>query len=101
MTRPRPDPTLGRVVRRLRKGRGFSQEDLAFGSGVTVSALSRIERGLTDPVWGHVRALARALDVSLDKLGAAVEQEHCAPQIDVTSATANEQGARHSQLHRG
>jgi transcriptional regulator with XRE-family HTH domain len=76
MTRPRPDPSLGRVLRRLRKERGLSQEDLAFSSGVMVSALSRVERGLSEPVWGHVQALARALDVSLGELGAAVEQEH-------------------------
>jgi transcriptional regulator with XRE-family HTH domain len=69
-----PDPALAVVLRRFRKRAGISQEDLAYESGVTISALSRIERGLSNPTWSSVRALARALDVEMDELGAAVEQ---------------------------
>jgi len=37
--------------------------------------MARIERGASNPAWSNVRAIARALKVSLDELGAAVEQE--------------------------
>jgi transcriptional regulator with XRE-family HTH domain len=96
MTRSRPDAALCRVLRRLRKERGLSQETLAFSSDVTISALSRIERGLSDPVWSNVRAIAAALGMSVSELGAAVEQEHSPFQGDLTSATANEQDTRHA-----
>jgi transcriptional regulator with XRE-family HTH domain len=69
-----PDPALAVVLRRFRKRKGLTQEALAFGSDVTVSALSRIECGRSDPLWSTVRAIARALDVSIDELGSAVEQ---------------------------
>jgi transcriptional regulator with XRE-family HTH domain len=66
---------LGLVLRRLRKRAGISQEDLAYESGVTISALSRIERGFSNPTWSSVRALARALNVEMTELCAAVEME--------------------------
>lgn len=54
---------------------GITQERLAFEAEVTISALSRIERGLSDPVWTTVRAISEALDVSLGELVTAVEQQ--------------------------
>lgn len=71
----RRDPALPAVLKRFRKRERLSQEDLAFNAGVTVATLSRIERGATDPAWTTVRAVARALDVSMDELGSAVEME--------------------------
>jgi transcriptional regulator with XRE-family HTH domain len=74
MTKP-PDPALAAVLRRFRLRAGVTQENLAFEADVTISALARIERGASNPAWTSVRAIAGALDVSLDELGAAVEQE--------------------------
>jgi transcriptional regulator with XRE-family HTH domain len=68
-----PDPALAAVLRRFRRRLGMTQEALAFEADVTVSALSRIECGRSDPVWSTVRAIAQALDVSMDELGSAVE----------------------------
>ncbi len=76
MSKPaEPDRTLGVVVRQLRRRVGLRQQELAAGAGVTVSALSRIERGVSNPTWTTVRGLARTLRVGLDELGAAVEME--------------------------
>jgi transcriptional regulator with XRE-family HTH domain len=75
MSRTKPDPLLAFVIQGLRHEHGMTQEDLAFHADVTVSALSRIERGLSDPLWGNVRAIAGALDVRLGDLGTAVEQQ--------------------------
>ena len=52
-------PALGRAIRKLRAERGSSQAALAERAGLTVAALSRIERGRADPTWGTVIALAR------------------------------------------
>jgi transcriptional regulator with XRE-family HTH domain len=67
-----PDPVLAGVLRGLRYQNGLTQEALAFRADITVSAMSRIERGLSDPAWSSVRAVAQALGVSLSELGVAV-----------------------------
>ncbi len=71
----RGDPSLGLVVRRLRVRGRTTQEAMAERIGMSVPTLCAVERGLRDPGWTEVRAIARALDVSLDELGAAVEQQ--------------------------
>jgi transcriptional regulator with XRE-family HTH domain len=68
-----PDPALATVLHRLRLRAGVTQEALAFSADLTIATMSRMERGVTDPAWTSVRAVARALDVSLDELGAAIE----------------------------
>jgi len=57
----------------MRETRGITREALAFRTGITVSALSRIELARTTPGWDTVRLLARGLNVSLVELSAAVE----------------------------
>jgi XRE family transcriptional regulator, regulator of sulfur utilization len=74
------DKSLGVVFRRLREARGESQESLAYRAGITSGTLARLELGQSDPTWTTIRAVARALDVSLRDLGAAVEaQDSAAP----------------------
>lgn len=71
--REKPDPVLAELVRRLREEREITQEQLAFNAGITVSTLSRIERGLNSPGWMTVKGIARALDLSLEELVGAIE----------------------------
>jgi len=51
----------------------MTQEHLAFEAGMTVSALSRIERGLNSPGWMTVRRISQALGVSLVDLARDLE----------------------------
>lgn len=51
----------------------MTQEQLAFKSGITASALSRIERGVNNPGWTTVKRIAKALDVSMKQLAADVD----------------------------
>lgn len=51
---------LGRNVRRWRKLRGLTQEELALDAGMKRSYLSDLERGTRNP---SVRALGRIADV--------------------------------------
>jgi transcriptional regulator with XRE-family HTH domain len=53
------------VFRGLRERGNLSQETVAHGAGLTVSAYARIERGEANPTWTTVTQIARALDVSL------------------------------------
>lgn len=69
MGRPdEPQPALGQAIRRLREKRGATQEALAYEAGITTGTLSLIERGQSNPAWGTVKAITRALDTSMGEL---------------------------------
>jgi transcriptional regulator with XRE-family HTH domain len=60
---------LGENLTRLRVGRGFTQEDLAHKSGVSVDTISRLERGTRRAARGSTLSeLARALGTSTSAL---------------------------------
>ena len=67
-------PALGKAIRQLRQEREMTQEALAHVAGVTVSHLSTIERGHSNPTWATVKAIAAALGVSLVELAPIVHQ---------------------------
>jgi transcriptional regulator with XRE-family HTH domain len=52
---------------------------------VTIATLSRIERGVTNPKWMSVRAIARALGVGMGELSAAVETEEARATLHADS----------------
>jgi transcriptional regulator with XRE-family HTH domain len=64
---PADDPqfTLAKAIRELRGEHEMTQEGLAQAAGITVGHLSKIERGLTNPTWGTVEAIAGALGVTI------------------------------------
>lgn len=55
-------------IKRLRKERGMSQEDLAFESGLHRTYISGIERGIRNVGLDNVAVIAGALRVSPDLL---------------------------------
>ena len=73
--RAQPDAALAVLLKRLRKEREITQEQLAFDAGITASALSRIERGLNDPGWTTVNRIAKALGISLVELVIDIEKD--------------------------
>lgn len=68
-----PQGALGKAIQKLRSDRGMTQEALAHGAGITVGHLSKIERGLANPGWTTVVAIANALGLSVAELGNAAE----------------------------
>jgi len=61
------DFRLGAVIRLIRQARGWRQQDLSDKSGVSQSAISRIERGQIGlQSIDSVRAVSAALDVRVD-----------------------------------
>jgi transcriptional regulator with XRE-family HTH domain len=52
---------FGRALSEFRRQRGLTQEELAFRSGVHVTYVSQLERGLKSPSLATVEALAHAL----------------------------------------
>jgi len=72
-TQDSADQALACALRRLRRDSGSTQEDLAYGAGITVASLARIERGQANPGWTTVKRIIIALKISLAELAAAVE----------------------------
>jgi transcriptional regulator with XRE-family HTH domain len=52
-------------LRRLRVGRGLSQENLAVDAGIDRTYVSRLERGLENPTVALLEQLALALDAGI------------------------------------
>jgi transcriptional regulator with XRE-family HTH domain len=77
-----PDAALGARLKKLRERCGFTQEKLALEARVTVSTLSRIERGLTSPRWATVTKLANAMNVSLSQLSTDLDEDDEEPEPD-------------------
>jgi transcriptional regulator with XRE-family HTH domain len=65
--------SIGPKIKELRGDQ--SQEDLAHDAGISVSTLSRIERGLHKPELTTLRRLAAALAVPLIELVEAAEAD--------------------------
>ena len=55
-------------IKRLRKERGMSQEDLAFESGLHRTYISGIERGIRNVGLDNIGVIAAALKVTPDEL---------------------------------
>ena len=70
-----PDKALAAVLKAVRKERGLSQEATAQRAGITMNSYARIELGQAAASWSTVRAIAKALDVSLVDLAARVERK--------------------------
>lgn len=69
-----PQPALGAAIRALRIKKEAKQQAVAEAAGITVAHLSKIERGLTNPTWGTVEAIAESLDFSMVDVAKAAEK---------------------------
>lgn len=68
------EKAFGKVLQRLRKSRGLSQEELSFNSGLDRTFISRLESGLRQPTISTIIKLAEALNVSAASIVAEVEK---------------------------
>lgn len=66
---------LGKTIQRLRKAYNLSLSELAEQSGVAKSIISQIERNETNPTLATIWRLSQALDVSIERVLAAGEDE--------------------------
>ena len=55
-------------VREFREAAGLTQAELAQAAGLTVGAISQIERGENEPKLGTAASIARVLGTSVDAL---------------------------------
>lgn len=67
------EKAFGKVLQRLRKAKGLSQEELSFRSQLDRTFISRLESGLRQPTIATIIKLAKALGVSAASIVAEVE----------------------------
>ena len=61
-------PDVGSIINRMRRSHGLSLDQVAAGSGVSKSMLSKIERNQTNPTLGTIWRLARAFNVTIEQI---------------------------------
>ncbi len=59
---------FGKNLKRLRKERGLTQEQLAIDLDMEISQVSRIERGIINTSIGNVNAIAKVLKIEHKEL---------------------------------
>jgi len=69
----KPDVAFGKVIRRFRKSKKYSQERLAYESGLDRTFISLLERGLRQPSLTSILELSKALNISSVEIISAVE----------------------------
>jgi transcriptional regulator with XRE-family HTH domain len=67
-------PALGKGIRELREKKGLTQEAVAHDAGITTATLGVIERGLSNPTWATLKAVAEAVDVSMVEIARRTER---------------------------
>ncbi|WP_170134999.1 cupin domain-containing protein [Acuticoccus kandeliae] len=74
----RPDEAVGRSVRFYRKRQGLNLEQAAELTGLSVSMISKIERGLTSPSVRSLYALSNAFNIPVGTLFSEQQDEEAA-----------------------
>jgi len=59
---------FGANLRRIRRKRGFTQEELAYRVGMDVSYLSELENGRKEPCLRKMTEIAQGLEIKLAEL---------------------------------
>lgn len=62
------EPNVGQRIRELREQQGLSLRTLADKCGLSINAISRIERGANSPTVSSLHRLAMALEVPITEL---------------------------------
>ncbi len=75
---------LGRVIRRLRKQAGYSQERFGPAAGIHRTYAGLLERGNTNPTLEVVHAVAAALGMSVVELLTLATSEGMEAKPDIT-----------------
>lgn len=59
---------FGKNLRKYRKLKGFTQEQLANDLNIEISQISRIERGIINTSIGNINAISKVLKINIKDL---------------------------------
>lgn len=66
----------GHRIREIRKQKDYTLKELAEKTGLSISLLSQIERGIVDPTVGTFWKICTALDIPIHHFFQGIEEEH-------------------------
>ena len=69
------DTRIGELIKQIRKNNKITLEDLAGSTGLSVSYLSTIERGITSPTIINLQKICQELGVTLSDLISTVDDD--------------------------
>lgn len=75
MSREKNNGDLGDIVKYRRRWLGMTQEDLAKKAGLGRTTITNIEAGRQGIAFKNLRALAKALDGTIDQIIPALEED--------------------------
>ena len=67
--------SFGKVLCRLRKEKGFSQESFGFKAGLHRTYISQLERGLKSPSLNILSRICEALGIPMSQFVSMIEEE--------------------------
>lgn len=59
---------FGKNLKKLREGKGMTQEQIAFKSGISFTTINRLENGKLNPTLATLYAIADTFKVSVQEL---------------------------------
>jgi transcriptional regulator with XRE-family HTH domain len=65
---------FGEAVREIRKKQGLTQQEVSEAMGAPATFISDIERGVRNPSWSTILALAEAMKVKPSEIAARAEK---------------------------
>ncbi len=72
--RSKAHAAFGKAVQGLRKEQGLTQQEVSERMDVPATYLSDIERGIRNPSWSTILALAKAMKVKPSEIAARAEK---------------------------
>lgn len=85
---PQRTPPVKLRMRRLRRDRDLTLEDVAYSSGISASEISKYERGIMLPSITTISKIARAMGVKVDEL--VVQEKIHAPKTKPVEDSSEE-----------
>jgi len=89
---------IGARIKKIRTGKGITQEQLAEKININPKYLSSIERGKENPTLDILIKIARSLDVNLDDIFKLVQIEDPAKRKDLIKSLLNEADSEQLKL---
>ena len=83
------DDQIGKLIKKVRKNSNITLSELAKKSGLSVSYISTIERGVNSPTIANLQKICRCLDVTFNELISSVESEMIVVKTDQREAIFN------------
>lgn len=69
------DTRLGERIKQIRKGKKWTLQDLSEASGLSISYLSLLERGLNSPTIANLQKICQSLNITFNELISSLDDD--------------------------